>query len=695
MKEEILNFIRKNRYVTAQEIYAHFSYRRQDIALMMQTLLNDGEIIFEDEHYVLPETLGLLLGEVVSVKDTFAFVHLFDAEEDMYITDEDLMDAILGDRVYIRPHQYGGAVVKIVARKYHEVVGEVKRDKKGYYVEASYLAPLSTRFSLDDYQGAIGDVVVCHFKSSKPRKILLEVVKVLGAKNAPGMDMTRLILENNAPISFPNDVEVEVLALPLEVKEEEASKRLDLRNELIVTIDGEDARDLDDAVSIQKMKDGYILGVHIADVSHYVKENTALDKEAVNRGTSIYVTDRVVPMLPFSLSNGICSLNPNVDRLTISCIMNVNDKGEVVSSQIQPSIIRSKYRLTYTYVNEVIEKNHPESELEETLLLMHELSQLVRARRNERGALDLSVPEIKIEVDQEGKAIGIHKKIQKEGEKLIEDFMILANETIAETIHKRNLPFIYRIHEQPKVRKLETWMSFTSRMGNPIYFSPLNVKPKDLQQYLISITDDAKKEIISTFLLRSLAKARYSAAYNTHFGLASSCYTHFTSPIRRYPDLIVHRLLRKYLFEKDFSSLKELEEKLVFLAEDTSFKERRAVTIERESVDYKGAEYMQNHIGDIYEGHIDGMNNRGMFVELENGLSGLLKFEDFSDYFVLDEQGISAFSRRRGLRFVVSDKVKVQVVDANPKKGEITLRLVESYRRRENPHLLRRHSRRR
>lgn len=694
MKEEILQFIKKNRYVTAQEIYAHFSYRRQEIALMLQSLLNSGELIFENEHYVLPETLGLLLGEVTSIKDTFGFVHLLDANEDIYLTDDDLKDAILGDRVYIRPTEYGGTVIKIISRKYQEVVGEVKKDRKGLYVEATYLAPLSTRFCLEKYEGEIGNVVVCQFKSSKPHKIILEVIHVLGAKNAPGMDMTRLILEHNAPIEFPASVDLEVLKLPLEVQEEEVSSRLDLRNDLILTIDGEDARDLDDAVSIQKEENGYILGVHIADVSHYVEENTALDEEAIRRGTSIYVTDRVVPMLPFSLSNGICSLNPNVDRLTISCIMHVNSLGEVTSSTITPSVIRSKHRLTYTYVNEVIQRNHAQNELESTLLCMHELSKIIRQRRDERGALDLSVPEIKIEVDADGKAIGIHKKIQKEGEKLIEDFMILANETVAETIHKRNLPFIYRIHEQPKVRKLESWMSFTSRMGEPIHFSPLQVKPKDLADYLSHIKDGDKKEIISTLLLRSLAKARYSAGYQTHFGLASSCYTHFTSPIRRYPDLIVHRLLRKYLFNKDFSSLKELEEQLVFLADDTSFKERRAVAIERESVDFKGAEYMQNHIGDIFSGHIDGMNNRGMYVELENGLSGLLRFEEFSDYFVIDEQGVSAFSRRRGLRFVVGDKVKVQVIEANPQKGEIYLHLTESYRKRENPHLLRRHSRR-
>lgn len=694
MKDELLEFIKKNRYVTAQDIFSSFSYRRQDIALALQSFVNEGRVILEDEHYVLPSTLGLLTADVISVKETFIFVRVIDTLEEIYISDDDAADAILGDRVFVRPHPYGASVVHIVSRKYNEVVGEITKGKKNFYLHAPYLAPLKTQFILSSYQGKEGDIAVCKIVFSKPKKIEVECVKILGQKNAPGMDMTRLILEHGAPIEFPFEVEKEVLSLPLEVSEKELEGRVDLRNELIVTIDGEDARDLDDAVSIQRTEKGYQLGVHIADVSYYVKEDSYIDKEAQNRGTSIYVTDRVVPMLPFALSNGICSLNEGVDRLTISCLMEIDEEGKVTSSKIVPSVIHSHHRLTYTYVNQVIEQHKNESELEQMILLLHELSLKVRALKEKRGALDLNVPEIKIEVDENGKAIGIHKKIQKEGEKLIEDFMVLANETVAETIHKRNLPFIYRIHEQPKLRKLEQFISFTSRMGAPIHFAPLTVTPLELQKYLTSLEGNEKKEMISTVLLRSLAKARYSSIFHPHFGLASPCYTHFTSPIRRYPDLLVHRLLRKYLFHNDFSSLKEVDERLDYLAEDTSFKERRAVAIERESVDQKGAEYMEGHIGDTFEGYIDGMNNRGMYVSLDMGLSGILKFEDFNDYFTIDEYAISAFSRRRGMRFVLGERVKVQVVDVNPKKGEIHLVLLESMNKRKNPQMLRRHGRR-
>lgn len=672
MKEKIIQFLKKNPYAMPADIYQNFNQKRQEIAVALQTLENEGLVIFEDQHYVLPETLGLLVADIVSIKDHYAFAKFLDSEEEVRIEEEQLADALLMDRVYLR-YRYVFRVVKIVRRGYEQIVGEIHQGKGFVELLTQHLAPINTIFLVQEGKAEDGDIVLAKIIKSHPHEIDVKIEKVLGQKNAPGMDITRWILEHDAPIEFSKETEIEVLRLPMQVKEEECLHRLDLRKELIYTIDGEDARDLDDAVSIQKTESGYRIGVHIADVSYYVASQSAIDQDAFSRGTSIYVTDRVVPMLPFSLSNGICSLNPNEDRLTISCLIEINENGEVISSSIRPSVIHSHHRLTYTYVNEVIHRHQPQNALEENLLLLYEASQKIRFLREKNGALDLNVPEVKIIVDSIGTPIDIEKKIQHEGEKVIEDLMILSNEAVANTINRRHLPFLYRIHENPRLQKLEQFISFSSRLGYPPSFSPLKVTPLDLQQHILPVLHQPEGEILSAVLLRSLAKARYSEQNKGHFGLASPCYTHFTSPIRRYPDLIVHRLIRKYLFEEDFSHLSELEAYLNYAAEETSLKERRAIAIERECIDHKGAEYMENHLGEEMEGYIEGMNTTGLFVQLDNGLSGCLKFEDFHDYFYLDEHNHTAFSRRKGLRFLLGERVKVIIIEADKNKGQITL----------------------
>lgn len=680
MEDKLLSFIKSKGYASSSDIYSSFQERRSLIALTIQKLINDGRLIVEDGYYVVPSTLGLLLADIITIKEGFSFARLVETNEEVYIQNDDLEDAIAHDRVYLRPNNYGFHVVKIVQRKHQNIVGEIVKKYNKWIIKAPYLISEDRYFIVDNYQGEDSDLVVAHIVSSLKDGIHVEVDSILGKKNEPGMDMKRLLLENDAPIIFPPEVENEVLDIPLKVSDEEIKGRLDLRDKLIFTIDGEDARDLDDAISIEREQDDFIVGVHIADVSYYVKEGSYLDKEALNRGTSIYIASRVIPMLPFQLSNGICSLNPHVDRLTISCLMKIDKEGHVLSSKITPSVICSKHRLTYTYVNEVIEKKCGDSDLNKTLLLLHELTLKIASNKKEKGTLDLNVPEIKIEVDENGTAIGVHKKIQKDGEKLIEELMILANEAVSETIYKKNIPFIYRIHEKPPLKKMMQFVDFASKMGHPIHFNPLDVTGIDLQKYLDSVNNVEKKEILSTVLLRSLAKACYSSTNKGHFGLASSCYTHFTSPIRRYPDLIVHRLLRKYLFNNDYSHLDDLQERIIFIAEDTSSKERRAISIERKSIDIKGAEYMENHLGAVYHGYIEGMNNKGMFVELDNGLSGVLKFNDFSDYFSIDEHGQVAYSRRKGIRFVLGEKVNVIVAKVNKMQGEIVLNLLDDKR---------------
>ncbi|MCF0117859.1 MAG: ribonuclease R [Bacilli bacterium] len=676
MKEQIIKYIENHPFCTIGQICGSYDGKKRDLMEMLNHLVEEGDVCFENGEYVLPEVLGVAKATIVSVKDHFAFANICETDEDVHINDYDMNSALLGDIVYLHAGEEF-KVVRIIKRHYSEIIGEVFKSGKKNYLKVNGIACGNTDFILnDDAEVEEGDVVSSSIEDYYPDVIKCHLIKVLGQKNAPFMDVTRLIMEHDAPIDFPSEVEEQVLSIPTSVSEEEMKGRLDLRKEFIVTIDGDDSRDFDDAISLNRTKDGYELGVHIADVSHYVRQGSPLDEEAQNRGTSIYVTDRVVPMLPFALSNGICSLNEGEDRLTLSCFINIDNNGNVINTRLCESVIKSSHRLTYKFVNKVIEKGEVNDLLTEKIMLFHECAQKVHEVKKKNGTLDLSVSEVKIHVDKTGYPIEIEKRIQGEGENLIEDFMILANEAVATTIFKRRLPFMYRIHEEPSSKRLTNFCSFSSRLGYPAHFDPLNVETLELQQHLSRIKEEDKLPVISAVLLRCLAKARYSPSNKGHYGLASKCYTHFTSPIRRYPDLIVHRLLRRYLWEENFTGQTELELNLEYLGEDTSNKERRATSIERDCIDMKGAEYMSNHIGEEYVGFINGMSNQGLFVELPNGLSGCLRFDDMNDYFSIDEHSYQAFGKRSHARFCMGDKVKVIVAKTDKQKGTITLDLV-------------------
>ncbi len=679
MRDNILKYINKNPYCSFGDLCSIYDGKKKDLQSLVNTLIDEGDII-DDKGYVLPSNLGLIKATIVSVKERFAFANIYDSDDDVHIDASDMENALLGDIVYLQYDVNRFYVCKIVKRRYKDVVGEVVLEGKFKTVKVNSIACNNITFLLpNDTNCKNEDIVSVKIESYQDLKINVSLNSVLGQKNAPFMDVTRLILENDAPIEFPSEVDEEVLTIPQKVSKEDKEGRLDLTNEFIVTIDGDDSKDFDDAISIELLpNDSYKLGVHIADVSHYVKPDSPLDKEALNRGTSIYVTDRVVPMLPFALSNGICSLNEGVERLTISCIMTVDKKGYVTHSEIVPSVIKSTHRLTYNFVNNVIAENNPKNLLENKILMFNECAKHIHALREKRGSLELSVPEIKIKVDEKGYPIDIVKKIQGPGEKLIEDFMVLANEVVASTIEKRGLPMIYRIHEDPVAKRLATFATFSGRLGIKAAFDPLNVTPKELQTHLDKINEGERKEVISATLLRCLAKARYSSDNKGHFGLASKSYTHFTSPIRRYPDLIVHRIIRRFLFEEDYSNLDELRLHLDFLAENTSMKERRAITIERDCNDMKGAEFMTSHIGEKYTGYIDGLTNNGIYVELENGLSGCIRFEDMNDYYVVNESSYQAIGKRSHHIYSVGDKVMVQVMKTDKQKGTITLALVSA-----------------
>ena len=681
MKEKILNFISDNPYCKIGDLCSQYDGKKKDLMELLKTLEIEGDIIKEDDSFILPSTLGLLKATIVSVKKHCAFALIDNEEDDIRIEEEYMGNAFLGDIVYLRYMNGLFKVIQVIKRRYNDIVGEVIKDEQNLVLDVNALACENIKFVIKEGSASVSDIVQAQILSFDKTICFVKITNILGQKNAPFMDIKRVILENDAPIEFPDEVNQEVLEIPQSVSENDLINRSDFRNEFIVTIDGDDSRDFDDAISLTKENGIYTLGVHIADVSYYVKEDSALDKEAFNRGTSIYITSKVVPMLPFSLSNGICSLNEGVDRLTLSCIIQLDEYGNILNSSIEESVIRSSHRLTYNYVNEVLETKkgvdlESLTKLEKQILLFDELAHIIRKTKIERGCLELDVPEIKITVDEKGFPIDVSKKVSRDAEKLIEDFMVLANEVVAKTVNKINMPFVYRIHENPVAKKLSNFISFSSRVGIKAEFSPLSCTPLDLQKHINKMEPGEKKNVICATLLRCLAKARYATTNKGHFGLASKCYTHFTSPIRRYPDLVVHRLLKRYIINKDFSDLSNLSTLLDYISENTSAKERRAITIERECNDIKGAEYMEQFIGQTFTGYIDGITNNGLYFELENGLSGSLRFEDMDDYYIVNEAAFYAVGRRTNKKFFLGDKITATLIKCDKYAGTSTFALI-------------------
>ena len=479
----------------------------------------------------------------------------------------------------------------------------------------------------------------------------------------------------------------------MEVLERDLRGRRDLRDWTIFTIDGDDTKDIDDAISIKKLPNGnYELGVHIADVSYYVKEGSPLDNEAMERGTSVYLVDRVIPMLPHELSNGICSLNPNVDRLAISCIMEFNENGKQLNYEIFPSIIKSRIQMTYKKVNSILEKNEtPEGyeEFVDDLRLMSELADILRKAKIKRGYIDFGVDEAKILVDEKCVPYDVVLRDRGTGEMLIEDFMIAANECVASHIYFMNLPFIYRVHEYPKEEKIRSFLGFVSSLGYHVNGNIKDIKPTTMQMILEQLVDKPEYKILSALLLRSMQKAVYKPENLGHYGLASKCYTHFTSPIRRYPDTTVHRLLRTYLFDGkiDMNTIRKWEEKLVYIAEHSSERERASVDCEREVEDMKMAEYMEQHIGEEFEGMISSVTSFGMFVELDNLIEGLVPLRDMKDFFHFDEERMTLTGERSHVKYSIGERVIVKVIRASKEEKTIdfdVLRKVSEDGKKEN-----------
>ena len=697
MKERILEILsEEERAYSIEELEDILAIRSADELKDLLAVLRDLENSLKIYHtnkgnYMLFNNSHLRVGQLIGNKKGFGFVDI-EGDEDVFIPPTCMNGAIHGDQVIVeitskKGLDLEGRIVKVLDRKLHQIVGEFY-----YKGGVGHIEPddkkINIRIDIEQNKtmGAMnGHKVLVRLIGKKNQgNYQGEVIKVLGHKNDPGVDILSIVNKYEINDVFSDEVMEAVEKLPLEVTEEEYQGRRDLRDKVIFTIDGDDAKDLDDAVSIDLLENGhYLLGVHIADVSHYVKENGVIDQEAYERGTSVYLADRVIPMLPHKLSNGICSLNGGVDRLTMSCDMEIDEQGNVVDYDIYESVINSKKRMTYKAVNNILEKNIVEPGYEpfvDDLKKMETLAHILRKNKERRGYIDFDIDEAKIIVNEKGEAIDVKVRERGTGEKLIEDFMIAANETVATHIYYMELPFIYRIHGKPNEEKIESFMQFLKTLGITVPYNKNNITPKEMQKVLDHLKDNKLFHLLSSLLLRSMQKAVYDKNNIGHFGLASKCYTHFTSPIRRYPDQTVHRLLRAYLFDKklDRETIQHWDLKLISIAEHSSEKERNAVSCEREVDDMKKAEYMMKHIGEEYEGMITSVLNFGMFVELDNLIEGLISNDDMrGDTYYYDETTFSYVGKNTKKRYRLGDRVKVTVLNANKENKTIDFILSE------------------
>ena len=640
------------------------------------------------DNYLLFTNSHLKIGTMIANKKGYGFVDI-EGDEDVFIPPTNMNGAIHGDKVIVeitspKGIDLEGRILKIVDRKFKQMVGEI------YYVKNKPFLKLDDDrvkldIVIDKTQGAMeGHKVLVKITSKlKDNNYKGEVIKILGHKNDPGVDILSITNEMGIPDTFSENVMKELDNIPDEVKEEDLVNRTDLREEVIFTIDGDDTKDIDDAISIEKVGKNYKLGVHIADVSYYVKPNTALDSEAFDRGTSVYLADRVIPMLPHKLSNGICSLNPNVDRLALSCIMEIDENGNVVDYDILQTIIKSRIQMTYKKVNQILEENIvPEGyeEYVDKLRMMADLAKILRKNKENRGYIDFDIDESKIIVDDKGKAIDVTLRNRGTGEKLIEDFMIAANETVATHIYYMELPFIYRVHGEPNEEKINNFMRFLNILGYKVKEDIKKITPKTMQNILNQLKDKKEFHLLSGLLLRSMQKAIYDTNNIGHFGIASKCYTHFTSPIRRYPDTTVHRLLHTYLFDNNINNetISYYERELPFVAEHTSNMERRSIECERAVDDMKKAEYMMDHIGEEYDGIISSVLNFGMFVELPNLIEGLVRLDSLKgDYYTYDETTFTIRGNKDKRGYRLGDSVRVKVIAADKEKRTIDFEVVK------------------
>lgn len=696
MKEIILDKLRDNTSLTIMELNDLLGLTTIDEYKSLQNTLDemvsDGILYYSDKKkkYLLLENSHLVKGTLSLNEKGFGFIIINKDTKDVYVNEKNINGAQDGDLVLFeylnkdkeRPE---GRIIKTIKRNYEPLVGEVILVDGEYFVKPDRKGA-NIYIPRDNLDGAVEGhkVVVTPLKEGNR---VGKITKIIGHKNDVGVDILSFVYEYNFSPSFPDEVVEELDDIPSYLTEEEINKELscgrrDLRSEEIFTIDGSDTKDIDDAISLSKLDDGkYKLGVHIADVSYYVKEGTKLDDEAYFRGTSVYLVDRVLPMLPHKLSNGICSLNENEDRFAFSCEMIIDDKGDIGHYEIFKSIIRSRKKMTYEEVNKILEENTTSEDykpFEKTLLLMNELSKILRKKMIRRGYIEFESTEAKIKVDENCHPTHIESRVQRSGEELIENFMIAANETVASSIYYKNLPGIYRVHDKPDEKRLGEFMKFLSLHGYVVNGKNKIDNPKDLQHILSQLEEVPEVRVLHDMAIRSQAKAVYSDINIGHFGLGSKCYSHFTSPIRRYPDLILHRLLKDYNYNYSDRIISERKEELPIECEHCSIREQEAQNCERDVDKMKKAEYMMDHIGEVYDGIISGVVEFGFFVELENTIEGLVKAESIKgDYYVFDNDLMALIGKKSKKKYSFGDKVKVKVIRADKDRSEIDFEIYD------------------
>lgn len=666
---------------------------RGELLEVLDELIRDGKIeVSKRGKYRIAE-MPLLTGRLVGNARGFGFVEVEGREEDIFISESNMASAIHGDTVQISllPEKTGkrreGVVVKVLGHEVTELVGTYQKSRNFGFVVPDNRKITRDIFIPTEYSGGAvnGHKVVVEITDygSADKKPEGRIREIIGHINDPGTDILSVVYGYEIPMEFPERVMNQAERTPLEVSEADRAGRLDLRDWQIVTIDGEDAKDLDDAISLTKEGEIYHLGVHIADVTNYVQENSALDREALKRGTSVYLVDRVIPMLPHRLSNGICSLNQGVDRLALSCLMDVDQKGNVVDHKIAETVIRVDRRMSYTSVQKILEGDGEETkEYEEQapmFFLMEELAKILRNKRKKRGSIDFDFPESKILLDGEGHPVEIAPYDRNTATKIIEDFMLLANETVAEDFFWREMPFIYRTHDTPDPEKIQQLALFINNFGYAIKNTRDEIHPKELQKLLTKIEDSPEEALISRLTLRSMKRAQYTVDCTGHFGLAAKYYCHFTSPIRRYPDLEIHRIIKETLRGKMTESrISHYNGILEEVAAHASQTERRADEAERDVGKMKKAEYMESHVGECYEGVISGITNWGFYVELPNTVEGMVHVTNlYDDRYYYREETFDLAGADTGKVYKLGQKVRIRVLGADKKSNEIDFEIAE------------------
>lgn len=701
-KTKLLSFMSEEAYkpLSFHELCRIFDAEKdmkKELLNSLNELEDEGKIIYtRTERYGIPERMNLVVGIIEGNQKGYAFLRP-DIKEipDIFVSPTDMNGAMHGDRVIARLMKPSiglksseGKVIRILERVNKFVIGTFQRSKSfGFVVPDEKKIAHDIFIAKSDFNNAKDDQKVVVKITEWPEKRKNpegEIIEIVGDTDDTSTHIKSILKKHRVRQEFPANVIDEAEKIEIEICEEEISKRVDLRQLKIITIDGADAKDLDDAVYVEKISDDkYKLGVHIADVTNYVKENSKLDKEAVKRGTSIYLADRVIPMLPKKLSNGVCSLSPNEDKLTLSVEMIIDSKGKVIQYDIFESIIKSYARMTYTDVSNILENNDEQliekyKEIVPMFRLMEELSLILRKRRERRGCIDFEFDEAKLELDENGKVKEIKKYERRISNKIIEEFMLICNETIAENMYWSNIPFVYRIHEDPETEKISEFNKFIYNFGYIIKGNQ-ELHPKELQNLLKKVKGKKEETVINTMMLRSLKKAIYSSECVGHFGLAADYYCHFTSPIRRYPDLQIHRIIKAYINNKlNEKRINKLEEHVAYIADKSSAMERIADEVERDTNDVKIAEFMSDKIGEEYEGIISSVTSFGVFVELDNTVEGLVHISNIiDDYYQFDSANHCLIGDRTRRTIKIGDIVKVKVAKVNIAKAEIDFVFIE------------------